>query len=120
MGQARARAREIQELKRHGRLIDTPRFDRPVIFRAGDTMWITSNKEFGDWVNAAYNQTDHNAAQREFARLALIAERSGVRERECQQWFDLQLKNYAATATQPAMEPPIIFAKSLNMNNNQN
>jgi hypothetical protein len=112
MGQARARAQEIAELKRHGRLIDTPRFDTPVIFRAGDTMWIVSNSEFGAWVGAAYEIEDHDAAQREFARLALIAERSGVRERECQQWFDLQLKNYANNATKVSIEPPIVFASN--------
>ena len=112
MGQARARKAEIQELKRHGRLIDTPRFDTPVIFRAGDTMWIVSNGEFGAWVGAAFLIRDHSTAQREFARLALIAERSGVRERECQQWFDLQLKYYADTATKVAWEPPIVFARS--------
>jgi hypothetical protein len=112
MGQARARKQEIAELKRHGRLIDTPRFDQPVIFRAGDTMWITANAEFGGWVEAAYRIAEPPAAQREFARLALIAERSGVRERECQQWFDLQLKHYADTATKVAWEPPIVFAQS--------
>ena len=112
MGQARARKKEIEELKRHGRLIDTPRFDTPVIFRAGDTMWIVSNSEFGAWVGAAYAIEDHGVAQREFARLALIAERSGVRERECQQWFDLQLKNYANNATKVSIEPPIVFARS--------
>jgi hypothetical protein len=112
MGQARLRKAEIEELKRHGRLIDTPRFDTPVIFRAGDTMWIVSNAEFGGWVSAAYELSDPPAAQREFARLALIAERSGVRERECQQWFDLQLKNYADNATKAPVELPIVFARS--------
>jgi len=112
MGQARARKQEIAELKRHGRLIDTPRFDTPVIFRAGDTMWITSNSEFGEWVGAAYQIAEPESAQREFARLALIAERSGVKERECQQWFDLQLKHYADTATKVVVEPPIIFASN--------
>lgn len=112
MGQAKARAQEIAELKRHGRLIDTPRFDQPVIFRAGDTMWIVSNAEFGAWIEAAYRIAEPEAAQREFARLALIAERSGVRERECQQWFDLQLKHYADTRTKVHIEPPIVFARS--------
>ena len=112
MGQARERKQEIAELKRHGKLIDTPRFDQPVIFRAGDTMWITSNAEFGAWVEAAYRIAEPPAAQREFARLALIAERSGVRERECQQWFDLQLKNYADNATKAPVELPIVFARS--------
>ncbi len=112
MGQARARAKEIAELKRHGRLIDTPRFDQPVIFRAGDTMWIVANGEFGAWVTAAHAITVPREAQREFARLALIAERSGVRERECQQWFDLQLKNYADARMSAPFEPPIVFARS--------
>lgn len=112
MGQARARKQEIAELKRHGRLIDTPRFATPVIFRAGDTMWIVSNPEFGAWIEAAFQQQDHSKAQREFARLALIAERSGVRERECQQWFDMQLKQYADTRTKAHIEPPIVFASS--------
>lgn len=112
MGQARARAKEIAELKRHGKLIETPRFDSPVIFRAGDTVWIVSNTEFGAWLSAAHAITVPTQAQQEFARLALIAERSGVRERECQLWFELQLKQYADAKLSAPFEPPIIFASS--------
>jgi hypothetical protein len=120
MGQARLRAKEIAEIKRWGgRLVDTPEKTTPVMFRAGDEMWISSDSEFGTWVTAAHAITVPTDAQREFARLALIAERSGVKERECQLWFELQLRHYADARLSTPMQPPIIFAQSLNMNNNQ-
>ena len=120
MGQARLRAKEIAEIKRWGgRLVSTPEKTTPVIFRAGDEMWISSDAEFGTWVTAAHAITVPTDAQREFARLALIAERSGVKERECQLWFELQLRHYADARLSTPMQPPIIFAQSLNMNNNQ-
>ena len=113
MGQARLRKKEIEEIKRWGgRLMTTPAKAAPVIFRAGDAMWITSDAEFGAWVQAAHAITVPSDAQREFARLALIAERSGVRERECQLWFELQLKHYADARFATPMQPPIIFASS--------
>lgn len=113
MGQARARRKEIAEIKRWGgRLITTPEKTTPVIFRAGDEMWITSDGEFGTWVTAAHALTVPSDAQREFARLALIAERSGVKERECQLWFELQLKHYADAKFSTPMQPPIVFASS--------
>lgn len=113
MGQARLRKKEIEEIKRWGgRLMTTPAKATPVIFRAGDAMWITSDGEFGTWVQAAHAITVPSDAQREFARLALIAERSGVRERECQLWFELQLKHYADARFATPMQPPIIFASS--------
>ena len=113
MGQARIRCKEIAEIKRWGgRLISTPEKTAPVIFRAGDAMWITSDSEFGTWVESAHKLTVPSDAQREFARLALIAERSGVRERECQLWFELQLKHYADAQFAKPMQPPIVFASS--------
>jgi hypothetical protein len=113
MGQARLRKKEIAEIKRWGgRLISTPAKTAPVIFRAGDQMWITSDAEFGTWVQAAHAITVPSDAQREFARLALIAERSGVKERECQLWFELQLKHYADAKLSTPMQPPIVFAQS--------
>lgn len=113
MGQARLRAKEIAEIKRWGgRLIDTPEKTRPVMFRAGDDMWMISDAEFGSWVAAAHAITVPTQAQQEFARLALIAERSGMKEAECQQWFMLQLKQYADAKLATPMPKPIVFASS--------
>lgn len=113
MGQAKLRAAEIAELKRWGgRLIDTPVPSKPVMFRAGDDVWMISDGEFGTWLKSAHEITVPSEAQREFARLALTAERSGMKERECQQWFMLQLKIYADAKLSRPMPKPIVFAKS--------
>jgi len=112
MGQAKQRAKEIEQLKKWGRLIDTPRPARPVFVRVGDQVWMITNAEFADWVNAAHRLTQPDAAQRELARLALIAERSGVSERECQQWFGYQLKVFADTVLNRPMPTPIVFAQN--------
>lgn len=112
MGQAKQRAKEIAELKKWGRLIDTPRPPKPVFVRVGDQVWMITNAEFADWVNAAHKITQPDAAQKELARLALIAERSGVSERECQQWFGYQLKVFADAVMNRPMSPPIVFAQN--------
>jgi len=113
MGQARLRAQEIAEIKRWGgRLMSTPKKSAPVMFRAGDDMWMISDGEFGTWLKAAHDITVPTEAQQEFARLALIAERSGLKEHECQQWFMLQLKIYADAKLSKPMPKPIVFAKS--------
>jgi hypothetical protein len=112
MGQARQRAKEIEQLKKWGRLIDTPRPAQPVFVRVGDQVWMITNAEFADWVNAAHRITQPDAAQKELARLALIAERSGVKEAECQQWFGYQLKVYADAVLNKPMSKPIIMAQS--------
>ena len=113
MGEAKRRAREIAEIKRWGgRLMETPVFETPVMFRAGDDVWMIGNAEFGQWLKAAHELTNPVDVQAEMARLALIAERSGVRERECQQWFALQLKLYADAKLSRPMPKPIVFASS--------
>ena len=113
MGEARIRKKEIQEIKKWGgRLIATPEKPQPVMFRAGDEMWMIADTEFGTWVEAAHALTRLADVQKEFARLALIAERSGVKERECQLWFELQLKQYADRHLNRTMEPPIVFAQN--------
>ena len=113
MGEARRRKTEIAEIKRWGgRLMATVKFDKPVMFRAGDDVWMIANTEFGAWVQAAHALTVPSEVQREFARLALIAERSGMKERECQQWFSLQLKQYADAKLATPMAKPIVFAQS--------
>ena len=113
MGEARRRSKEIQEIKRWGgRLIETPPKPTPVMFRAGDNVWIIADTEFGAWVKAAHEITTLADVQREFARLALVAERSGVKERECQLWFELQLKQYADAHLARPMAPPIVFAQN--------
>jgi hypothetical protein len=113
MGQARLRQTEIAELKRWGgRLIETPKKSQPVLVRAGDRMWMTTDTEFGQWVTAAHAIDQPPKAQQEFARLALIAERSGVRESECQQWFELQLQQYATHKLTKPWPKPHVFAQS--------
>jgi hypothetical protein len=112
MGQARQRAKEIAQLKKWGRLIDTPRPPKPVFVRVGDQVWMITNAEFADWVNAAHRLTQPPEAQQELARLALIAERSGVSERECQQWFAYQLKTYADSVFNRPAPQPIVFAQN--------
>jgi hypothetical protein len=112
MGQARQRAKEIEQLKKWGRLIDTPRPLKPVIIRVGDRVWMVTDPEFATWVNTAHTITWAPEALKEFARLALIAERSGVSERECQQWFGYQLKVFADTVLNRPMPTPIVFAQN--------
>lgn len=113
MGQAKQRAQEIAEIKRWGgRLMATPEKQKPVMFRAGDDMWMIADAEFGSWLQAAHEISDPNQVQAEMARLALIAERSGLREAECQQWFMLQLKIYADAKLTKPMPKPIVFAQS--------
>jgi hypothetical protein len=113
MGQARLRAKEIAEIKRWGgRLIATPEKSKPVMFRAGDDMWMISDAEFGTWLAAAHELAHPIEVQAEMARLALIAERSGIKEKECQQWFMLQLKLYADAKLTKPMPKPIVFAQS--------
>jgi len=120
MGQAKLRAKEIAEIKKWGgRLIATPEKLKPVMFRAGDDMWMISDADFGTWLEAAHAIDDPREVQAEMARLALIAERSGMKEAECQQWFMLQLKIYADNKLSKPMPKPIVFAQSLNMNNKQ-
>lgn len=121
LGQARLRAREIAEIKKWGgRLIDTPVKSKPVMFRAGDDMWMISDGEFGAELAQAHELKNPIEVQAAMARLALIAERSGMKEAECQQWFMLQLKIYADAKLSRPMPKPIVFAQSLNMNNKQN
>jgi len=112
MGQARLRKQEIAQLKKWGRLIDTPKPPNPVFVRVGDQVWMITNAEFADWVNAAHELTQPTEAQKELARLALIAERSGVSERECQQWFGYQLKTYADAVLNRPMAKPVVFAQT--------
>ena len=113
MGEARLRKKEIAEIKQWGgALMATPEKSKPVMFRAGDDMWMIADSEFAEWVGSAHEIAQPGDAQREFARLALTAERSGMKERECQQWFMLQLKQYADAKLSKPMPKPIVFAQS--------
>lgn len=113
MGEARRRKTEIAEIKKWGgRLIDTPDKTKPVMFRAGDDMWMIADAEFGAELAQAHELKHPNEVQAAMARLALIAERSGLKEQECQQWFMLQLKLYADAKLTKPMPKPIVFAKS--------
>jgi len=96
MGQARARQREIADLKKHGRRMVTPFADTPVLIVYEQT-WIMTNTEFAQAVADCRNRELTEAAMpgtiQEFARLALWAERSGVREDICQNWFHFQQRD---------------------------
>ena len=113
MGEARRRKTEIAEIKRWGgRLIETPAKSRPVMFRAGDDMWMIADGEFGAELAQAHELEHPIEVQAAMARLALIAERSGLKEKECRQWFMLQLKIYADNRLSKPMPKPIVFAQS--------
>lgn len=91
MGQARARRREIEELKRTGRrMVATPWPTSPVMIPM-DNTWLITDAEFGAALAAAQDRPVTPEAVvgtlQELARLSLWAERSGVKEAVCQKWF---------------------------------
>lgn len=102
MGQARARAREIAELKRLGvRRVDTPWADRPVltVMRGGynglnQDTWMILDTEFqAELDRLKSRELDRETLQGTImglARMALWAERSGVKEEIAQNWYALQ------------------------------
>lgn len=102
MGQARARAREIAELKRLGvRRVDTPWADRPVltVMRGGynglnQDTWMILDTEFQAELDRLKSRELDRATLEGtilgLARMALWAERSGVKEEIAQNWYALQ------------------------------
>ena len=102
MGQARARAREIAELKRLGvRRVDTPWPTRPVltVMRGGyngigSDTWMILDTEFQAELDRlrsrALDRTTLEGTIMGLARMALWAERSGVKEDIAQNWYALQ------------------------------
>jgi len=94
MGEARRRQKEIQDLKRTppGE-IATPWSTSPVLMVI-DQTWMILNSEFQAAVSAAEARplTRESAVGtvQELARLALWAERSGVRADIAQNWFAYQ------------------------------
>jgi hypothetical protein len=102
MGQARARAREIAELKRLGvRRVDTPWADRPVltVMRGGynglnQDTWMILDTEFQAELDRLRSRELDRATLEGtimgLARMALWAERSGVKEEIAQNWYALQ------------------------------
>jgi hypothetical protein len=102
MGQAKQRAREIAELKRLGvRRIDTPWADRPVltVMRGGfngisaDTWMILDTDFQAELDRLKSRELDRATLQGTIlglARMALWAERSGVKEEIAQNWYALQ------------------------------
>jgi hypothetical protein len=107
MGEARARAREIAELKRLGvKRVDTPWPDRPVltVMRGGfngmdQDMWMILDTEFqSELTRLTARPVDRKTLETTIlglARMALWAERSGVREDMAQNWFALQQRELA-------------------------
>ena len=102
MGQARARAREIAELKRLGvRRVDTPWPTRPVltVMRGGyngisaDTWMILDTEFQAELDRVRARELDRDTLEGTImglARMALWAERSGVKEEIAQNWYALQ------------------------------
>ena len=102
MGEARKRAREIAELKRLGvRRVDTPWPTRPVltVMRGGfngidQDVWMILDTEFQQELDRLVAQpVDKKTLETTIlglARMALWAERSGVKEAVAQNWFALQ------------------------------
>ena len=102
MGEARQRAREIAELKQLGvRRVDTPWPTRPVltVLRGGfngmdQDTWMILDTEFQaelDRLTAQpVDKKTLEATILALARMALWAERSGVKEAVAQNWFALQ------------------------------
>jgi len=102
MGQARARAGEIAELKRLGvRRVDTPWADRPVltVMRGGynglnQDTWMILDTEFQAELDRLRSRELDRATLEGtimgLARMALWAERSGVKEEIAQNWYALQ------------------------------
>ena len=102
MGEARRRAREIAELKQLGvRRVDTPWPTRPVltVMRGGfngmdQDTWMILDTEFQTELDRLRARPVDKKTLEEtilgLARMALWAERSGVKEAVAQNWFALQ------------------------------
>lgn len=102
MGQAKARAREIAELKRLGvRRIDTPWETSPVLTvmaggynGVGTDTWMILNKNFQQELDRlqarALDPETLQGTIMGLARMALWAERSGVKEVVAQNWYAYQ------------------------------
>jgi hypothetical protein len=94
MGEAKRRAREIADLKRTpaGEPV-TPWSTSPVL-TVFDQTWMILNSEFQAAVDRAWARPVTAEAApgtiKELARLALWAERSGVKETVAQNWFAYQ------------------------------
>ena len=111
MGQSRARRREIEELKRTGvRQVTTPWPDTPVMIPF-ESAWLITDTEFAAALAQAHGKpvTPEAVADtlKELARLALWAERSGVKEQICQNWYAHQQQRLfdLAQGRKPPVQP---------------
>jgi hypothetical protein len=91
MSESRARRKEIAELKRTGvRQVATPWPDTPVMVPM-ESAWLITDTEFAAALARAHARPVTAEAMpdtlKELARLALWAERSGVKESICQDWY---------------------------------
>ena len=91
MGESRARRREIEELKRTGvRQVTTPWPDTPVMIPF-ESAWLITDTAFAKALNQVLARPITPEAMpdtlKELARLALWAERSGVKDQICQNWY---------------------------------
>lgn len=130
MGEAKNRKREIAELKRLGvRRIDTPWADRPVltVMRGGynglnQDMWMILDTEFqAELDRLKSRELDQETLQGTIlglARMALWAERSGVKDEIAQNWYALQQRELhdrikqAQTDARPVAAETQVLAQS--------
>ena len=130
MGEAKNRKREIAELKRLGvRRIDTPWADRPVltVMRGGynglnQDMWMILDTEFqAELDRLKSRELDQETLQGTIlglARMALWAERSGVKDEIAQNWYALQQRELhdrikqAQTDARPVAAETQVLARS--------
>jgi hypothetical protein len=116
MGQARARRREIEELKRLGvKRIATPWSDRPVL-TVFDQMWMVLDADFQRELDRLHaRDIDPKTLEGTImglARLALWAERSGVREDIAQNWYAYQQRILSDRIKQAQNDAKPVFAET--------
>jgi hypothetical protein len=116
MGQARARKREIEELKRLGvRRIATPWPDKPVL-TVFDQTWMILDQDFQaelDRLQArALDKATLQGTLMGLARMALWAERSGVKEVVAQNWYAYQQRILSDRIKQAQNDAKPVFAET--------
>ena len=94
MGEARRRAREIADLKRTPAGEPPTPWSKSPVLAVFDQTWMILNSEFQAAIDAVQARPVTAEAAvgtiKELARLALWAERSGVKEVVAQNWFAYQ------------------------------
>ena len=112
MGEARRRAREIADLKRTPPGEPVTPWSKSPVLTVFDQTWMILNNEFQKAVDAACARPVTPEAAvgtlQELARLALWAERSGVRPDIAQNWFAYQQRCLWDRAQELRPPPPVL------------